>query len=129
MTGLWSEDDLAIADELMSVAYVRHDLEFPLHGSEQYKALVRTSRQTFPDLEFSAEHIVAEGDKVFVRWKARTSVRRGKAGEIRGTDLLHIVAGHITESWLLFDAMSLRRQIGLVRCALLVRRLRMAARP
>lgn len=51
------------------------------------------------NLDLTEDHKVAEGEKVYVRWKARASLKSGKQGEINGTDLLRIVDGKIVESW------------------------------
>lgn len=51
------------------------------------------------NLDLTEDHKFAEGEKVYVRWKARASLKSGKQGEINGTDLLRIVDGKIVESW------------------------------
>lgn len=61
------------------------------------------------NLDLTEDHKVAEGEKVYVRWKARASLKSGKQGEINGTDLLRIVDGKIVENWPLFDALGLMR--------------------
>jgi len=121
---LWSKGNLDIADKVVATDYTRHDREFPLKGPEAYKRFIKTFREFFIDMEFAEDHIVAEGEKVFVRWKARAFLKNGKQGEISGTDLLRIVDGKIVESWPLFDALSLMRQMGLLRFLFLVRKLK-----
>lgn len=124
LSDLWSQGDLAVADQVLAADYIRHDRELPLKGPEAYKRFVKAYREVFPDLEFTDEHMVAEGDKVYVRWKARVSLKGGKQGEIIGTDLLRIVDGKIMESWPLFDALGLMRQMGLLRFLFLVRKIK-----
>lgn len=121
---LWSQGKLDIADQIVAKDYTRHDREFPLKGPEDYKRFIKAFRDFFIGMEFEEEHIVAEGEKVFVRWKARAFLKSGKQGEISGTDLLRIVDGKIVECWPLFDAMSLMRQMGLLRFLFLVRKLK-----
>ena len=121
---LWSKGNLDIADQVLATDYTRHDKEFPLKGPEANKRIIKAFREVLLDIEFTEDHIVAEGEKVYVRWKARASLRSGKQGEINGTDLLRIVDGKIVESWPLFDALGLMRQMGLLRFLFLVRKIK-----
>ena len=121
---LWSKGDLNVADQVLATNYTRHDREFPLKGPEAYKRFIKAFRDVLLDMEFTEDHIVAEGEKVYVRWKARAYLKSGKQGEISGTDLLRIVDGKIVESWPLFDALGLMRQMGLLRFLFLVRKLK-----
>lgn len=121
---LWSKGDLNVADQVLATNYTRHDREFPLKGPEAYKRFIKAFRDVLLDMEFTEDHIVVEGEKVFVRWKARAYLKSGKQGEISGTDLLRIVDGKIVESWPLFDALGLMRQMGLLRFLFLVRKLK-----
>ena len=121
---LWSKGDLNVADQVLATNYTRHDREFPLKGPEAYKRFIKAFRDVLLDMEFTEDHIVAEGEKVYVRWKARAYLKNGKQGEISGTDLLRIVDGKIVESWPLFDALGLMRQMGLLRFLFLVRKLK-----
>lgn len=121
---IWSKGNLGFADQVLASDYTRHDRELHLRGPEAYKRFVRAYREVFPDLEFTGEHLVAEEDKVYIRWKATASLRGGKKGEIIGSDLLRIVDGKIVESWPLFDALGLMRQMGLLRFLFLARKIR-----
>ncbi|MBC2711330.1 MAG: ester cyclase [Desulfosarcina sp.] len=57
-----------------------------IYSPEAYKRFVKAYREVLLDLEFTEDHMVAEGEKVYVRWKARASLKGGKQGEIIGTD-------------------------------------------
>ncbi len=121
---LWSEGKLDAADHLLAADYVRHDPELPLKGPDAYKRFVGVFREAFEDLEFTNEHMVAEGEKVFIRWQAYATLKGGKTSEIAGTDLLRIVDGKIVESWPLFDGLGLMRRMGIFRFLLLARKIR-----
>jgi predicted SnoaL-like aldol condensation-catalyzing enzyme len=126
---LWNKGNFAISDELVAPDYLRHDSQLPLRGRESYLAFIREYRRTFPVMEFTIEDLVAEGQKVLVRWTARGTLKNGRRGELTGADLLRIVDGRIAESWPLFDGLSMLRQMGLLRFIGLVRRLKRILQP
>jgi predicted ester cyclase len=41
-----------------------------LGGVEEFKEAIRAFRKSFPDLHFTVEEMIAEGDKVAYRWTA-----------------------------------------------------------
>jgi predicted ester cyclase len=121
---LWNRGNLAVSDEIIASDYLRHDSQLPIRGRESYLDFIREYRRTFLVMEFTIEDLVAEGQKVLVRWTARGTLKNGRRGELAGADLLRIVDGRIAESWPLFDGLSMLRQIGLLRFIGLVRRLK-----
>jgi predicted ester cyclase len=77
----------------------------------------------FPDFHRSMEDIIAEGDKVVARYTA-TGTQQGEFMGIPPTGkrvtfgwitIYRIAAGKVAEEWLVFDQLSLMRQIGAVR--------------
>jgi hypothetical protein len=76
---------------------------------------------TFPDLRFSVEEQIAEGDRVMTRWRARGSHRRqfcglpatGKRIAITGITLSRFVAGRVVEEWRNWDTLGLIEQLGI----------------
>jgi predicted ester cyclase len=79
-------------------------------------------RQGFPDVVSTVEDLIAEGDKVVARWRARathqgeyTSIPpTGKEVEFTGISVYHVEAGKIVQSWTVEDELGLMRQIGAV---------------
>jgi predicted ester cyclase len=79
-------------------------------------------RAGFPDLHFTVEDQIAEGDTVVTRWTAR-GTHRGKfqdipatGREIRlaGTDIDRIIGGKVVECWAHVDELGLMRQLGAI---------------
>ena len=76
----------------------------------------------FPDVVSTIEDLIAEGDKVVVRWSARATHRgeyegvppTGKAVEFTGISVYRIDGDRIAESWTVEDELGLMRQIGAV---------------
>ena len=79
-------------------------------------------REGFPDVVSTIEDLIAEGDKVMARWRARATHQgeymgippSGKEVEFTGISVYRIEAGKIAESWNVEDELGLMRQIGAV---------------
>ena len=77
--------------------------------------------QAFPDLTLTVEDIIAEGDKVVVRFIGR-GTHKGDLGGIPATgakteagaiEIFHIVDGKIVEVWEISDRLGILQQLGM----------------
>lgn len=120
---VWNKGNMAVADELLATDYVfHHPTGQDLHGSEKYKQLVGVVRSAFPDLHFTIDDVVAEGDKVVYRW----SLSATHKGEFRGIQptgkkvtiwaicIERIADGKFVEAWERYDTLGLMRQLGVI---------------
>jgi len=79
-------------------------------------------RRGFPDVVSTIEDLIAEGDKVTARWRARATHRgeyvgvppTGKEVEFTGISVYRIEGNRIAESWTVEDELGLMRQIGAI---------------
>ena len=79
-------------------------------------------RRGFPDVVSLIEDLIAEGDKVAARWRARATHRgeyvglppTGREVEFTGISVYRIEGNRIAESWTIEDELGLMRQIGAV---------------
>jgi steroid delta-isomerase-like uncharacterized protein len=106
----WNGGKLGIIDELFADDYVlRHDLR-PTQaspGPAGMKRITEQFRAAFPDLRFTVELIVGEGDYVVGRWSATgTHTRRwgdveatGKAASFSGVNIFRFEKGKVAELW------------------------------
>jgi steroid delta-isomerase-like uncharacterized protein len=93
-------------------------------GRAGIREFIEKDRAAFPDLHVQAdEMIVAEGDRVVVRWTAsgtHTGGRfmnarpSGKAFTISGIDIFRLADGRVAEIWQAEDALGLLQQLGIV---------------
>jgi len=63
----WNKGDVNIADEIYAPDYTARDINNPermLKGPAGIKLSVMETRASFPDIHFTIDHLVAEGDKV-----------------------------------------------------------------
>lgn len=115
--------DLDVADELVSESFQLHDFvpgERPT-GPEALKAISRQLHTAFPnDLEFTIEDMVAEGDKVTVRWTQRGTHEGEFFGGIPATGakieqqsivIYRVVDGKVTDLWTLVGQTSVAEQM------------------
>ncbi len=120
---LWNAGDAAAIAALVTPDYVRHDPNAPeVRGPEAERQLVAMYRAAFPDLHFTVEHLVADGDLVVARFTVR-GTHRGELMGIPATgaqvtldamELFRLAGGKVAEQWVAMDALGLLRQLGAV---------------
>lgn len=112
--------DTAVADELIASDLVLHNPPAVLRSLDDYKRSMAGFHAAFPDLHFTAEDLVAEGDRVVVRWTLRGTQRgeflgrppTGRTITVTGMSLFRIVGGRIQEIWVNMDRQGLMEQLG-----------------
>jgi predicted ester cyclase len=122
---VWNQGNVAALNELMSPSAVAHQLPPGVpSGISGFKLYVKAYRVVFPDAHFAVEDLIAEGDKVVVRWTMTGTHKgrlpflpgmhpTGKRVTLRGLTLLRYgAAGKIAESWANTDPLGLMRQVG-----------------
>ena len=113
----------AVLDELAVEDYVEHD-PFPGQGNGRadLKARVQALQSAFDPLRFTVEDVIAEGDKVVVRWK-NAGTHSGsfmgipatnKTFSVAGIDVHTVRDGRIAEHWHVVDQLGQMQQMGLI---------------
>ena len=113
---------LELLPELVAPGFRNHGPSGQVGGPEGLARLIGGFRAALPDLRVTVEQIVAEGDLVSTRWRARGTHRgtllgipaTGKALEVTATVVDRIADGRIVERWANQDDLGLLRQLGLV---------------
>ena len=91
-------------------------------GPEGQKQLVTVYRNAFPDVHFTVDEQIAEGDKVVTRWTGRGTHKgelfgipaTGKSSTVTGIAVDRIANGKIAESWGIFDQFGMMQQLGVI---------------
>ena len=118
-----NKKDIAVVDELCTPDFVYHDPANPqVRSREDYKQWFTGMFAAFPDLQFTIEDILAEGDKVAYRFTLRATHSgswrgappTGKQISVTGTAIARIADGKTAEGWLNSDALGLVQQLGLI---------------
>jgi predicted ester cyclase len=108
MEALFTRDgDLDALDEIYSPDYVGHAPPFPdIEGLQAAKGFALGYRQAFPDLQTTTDDMIAEGDKVVVRWTTSGTHQgeteafgppTGNRMEITGITIQRFAEGEIVE--------------------------------
>lgn len=110
-------DDLAVED------YVEHD-PFPGQGNGlgDLKARVTGLCAAFNPMHFTIEDVIAEGDRVVVRWTNAGTHSGGFMGipatgkdfGIAGIDIHAVRSGKLAEHWHVVDQLAQMQQLGLL---------------
>jgi steroid delta-isomerase-like uncharacterized protein len=119
---LFSRGDLDAAEEILSAEFLDHLPREKERGIEELKDYVSVYRTAFPDIEGTVEEIVAEADKVVVRWKSHGTHQgefmgvapTGRDVTFTGMRLFRIAENKIAESWVNIDERGLQEQLGAV---------------
>lgn len=117
----YTQGRLDLIDELFAADYVGHSPAGPeMHGPAAARHVVSSFRAAFPDLRFTLDDLIAEGDRVVVRSTLRGTHQgaffgvapTGKSVTLPGITIHRVAAGRIVESWISFDNHSLMQQLG-----------------
>ena len=120
---VWGQGNLDLIDEVCTEDYVGHD---PILGDtdrEASKRAIEQYRNAFPDLKFEVDDVIADGDKVVVRWHATGTFENELMGfspnhepgqPIEGIGIDRFEDGKIAEAWGQWDTLQFMRDIGAI---------------
>ena len=123
---IFNQGNLDQIEELISPDIVDHEAPPPgMEGLEDIEVLrqfVKMSHDAFPDLQFTVEDMIAEGDKVAARYTMRGTHQgefmgmapTGNRIEVTGTDIMRCEDGKIAEHWGNFDDLGMMQQLGVI---------------
>jgi steroid delta-isomerase-like uncharacterized protein len=125
---LWNERRLDVADAIFAKDCVTHQLRSGLpadavpRGPEAIKEHVASWLASFPDLRFSIEQILSEGDRVAMQLLVEGTHQgpwlgipaSGKKLQIRMFTVHRVVQDKIVEDWVLVDSLGVFQQLGVV---------------
>ena len=114
--------DIGVIDEIMAPNYVGHVAGSPPANREGDKQFMRTLHAAFPDIYFTLEDQIAEGDTVVHRLTARGTHMgefngippTGKQATVTAININRFAAGKVVEAWGEFDLLGLMQQLGVI---------------
>ena len=118
-----NQKDVAVLDEVCTSDFVFHDPANPqVRSLEDFKQWMTGFFAAFPDLQFSIEDILAEGDVVSYRYTLcathsgswRGAAPTGKPITVTAIAISHFREGKSAKSWQNTDALGLVQQLGLI---------------
>jgi steroid delta-isomerase-like uncharacterized protein len=122
--GVWEEGNLGLVDELVAPDYVNHSPGMPNQpeGPEGVKAVVSMFRAGMPNLRVVIEDMIAEGDKVMMRYKIEGTHEgelfgvppTGRWVSIESITVERVSGGKIREHWRVTDTLDMMQQLGAI---------------
>ena len=103
--------------------FVDHVNALEYRGHDGARQSVTLYLELFPDLSFTVEDQVTEGDKVASRWRLE-GTHRGRSVTLRGIVISRFEDGRIVEDWAASDTLTLVRRLGVRRSLMLLVRYR-----
>ena len=120
---VWNQGNYEILDELVARDFVGHSPpDGDLPGREGIRQYVSAMRAAFPDVHFTLEDQIAEGDRVVTRWRATGTQRgefegipaTGRQATVTGISISRVADGKFVEGWTNWDALGLLVQLGAI---------------
>ena len=118
----WNGRKLDVCDELIAKDAPTHEPGLPPEasiGPESLKGIIGIYTGAFPDVKMTLEDMVAEGDRVVVRWQAIGTNTgslmgmppTGKKSTVTGTLIYRFADGKVAEAWSLWDKAGMMQQL------------------
>jgi len=124
---VFGRKNLDAIDEFVSPSHIDHTLPRGMPaGRAGTRQAISMYVKAFPDLSFTVDDMIAEGDKVVTRYTTH-GTHRGALGPIPATgrrvavssvDIVRIADGKIVEEWGLDDRLAMLQQLGVIPAAL-----------
>jgi len=123
MDEVWCKGNLDAIDELIATNFVFNWAPPGVTSDRDgYKQTVTMQFTAFPDLHCIIDDMIAEGDKVAVRWTGNSTHKgefmgiapTGKKMKMTGISIIRIVGGKIVEEWTELDQLGIMQQLGVI---------------
>ncbi|GAC1360591.1 MAG: ester cyclase [Ktedonobacteraceae bacterium] len=119
---VFNKKNLAACDEFIDPNGIDHGLPPGLTGIEGTKQFISMYLAAFPDLQMTIEDLVAEGDRVALRWTCRGTHRgelmgippTGRQVTVTGIEINRFAGGKSIEHWLNNDTFGMLQQLGVI---------------
>ena len=121
---LWNKHNLGAVNEHVAPDVVEHNPNVPGQGPglEGFRQSVEMVLSAFPDFQIQIEDLIAEGDRVVVRWTGGGTHRGEFSGipptnqqvTIEGIEIYRYQGGKRVETWRQFDTMRVAQQLGVI---------------
>lgn len=112
--------DLALVEEVIAPQFRSHD--WPAEwatGPQGFLDFYAGVRSAFPDTRYEVDDLIAEGDRVVVRWRLlgthggvfRGIAPTGRAITLKGIAIYRLANNKLMERWVVYDLHGLIQQI------------------
>jgi len=113
----WNKHNPDIIDKYFAANYVNHGVA--TNSVDEWKQFVTPVLTAFPDIHFTVDDQIAEGDKVVTRWTFRATHQgefmdvpaTGKKVTVTGINISRHANGKYVEDWGNWDGLGLMKQL------------------
>ena len=118
---IWHKGNLEVVDELIAPNYIVHSEGDDITGIDGFKQMATSQRTAVPDLHFTIDNMIAEGEYVSVQYTS-TGTFTNKVGDIEPTGkkmmqkqaiIYRFEGGKQVEVWVYRDMLSMYQQLGI----------------
>lgn len=118
-----SAGNMVFIEQMLDAGFTFHSAPPGLPpGPAGFKLFVGMIRSAFPDYKDTIEEVIAEGDKVVVRWTFRGTHEGDFQGiapthkqvTTTGISIFRVAAGKITDDWTNIDMLGMLQQLGAI---------------
>ena len=103
--------NMALVDEVVSPRFTSHDWPEGATGPQAFRKYYAAMRAAVPDARYEVDDLIAEGDRVVVRWRLlgthegdfRGIAPTGHAIELKGIAIYRVDEGKLIERWVVSD--------------------------
>lgn len=114
--------DVNAVDEIVAEDFVLHEPDGDHGREEHFKGMVPAFRAAFPDLQFTFEDMIAEGDTVATRFTMHGTHEgefmgippTGKEVRVSGMVFERVEDGKVQEGWVQRDNLGMMQQLGVI---------------
>jgi steroid delta-isomerase-like uncharacterized protein len=112
--------NMALVDQVVSPQFTSHDWpEGSATGPQTFRDFYSAIRSAVPDARYEIDDLIAEGDKVVVRWRLlgthkgefRGIAPTGRAVALKGIAIYRVQDGKLMERWVVSDVHGLLEEI------------------
>jgi steroid delta-isomerase-like uncharacterized protein len=117
------EAAMAVIDEMVAADFVYHQgTGEDIHGLKDYKQSMREMFSAFPDIHWTIDDMIVEGDKAAIRYTI-TGTHKGELMGILATNkkvtisvigIDRLDGGKLVEAWDRMDTLGLMQQLGVI---------------
>ena len=112
--------NMVLVDELVSPQFISHDWpKGSPTGPEGFRNFYSAIRSALPDARYEVDDLIAEGDKVVVRWRLLGTHKgafggiapTGRSIALKGIAIYRVEGGKLIERWVVTDLHGLLEEI------------------
>lgn len=119
---IWNRGNYDALAQFVAPQIVIHSSGEDIHGPDGIRQFYGGLRRAFPDLHFTIEDQLADGDRVATRWTAQGThlgefqglAATGRTVHLTGIDIDRFVDGKVVECWPEANELGLLQQLGAI---------------